>query len=713
MPGARRAAAAPAREIRIFLALMLAMALAFLCTPRPAHAQSSNSLAGHPRLGLYGNANGAGFPFVRADQSLNSALLDSVARYDTVVLPSSPFTEYDSAVMAGLRARHPGIKIYAYVQADYAYPTTFADSLVQIPSRHYRLVRDLGAFLYDRQGQLFGDADINLARHDASGKYYVAETLADFFASAVWQTGLWDGIFIDRFCSGIDWQQTPAESIDVGRAGFANAAAFDTAWTAGSNALAARLRLDIGNAAVIVGNCGQSNQYAWMNGWMHEDFPNQNGLSWNSNMFRNPGGYTADEANFLAPQSNWLVAWPMDLTQPYSAECARRVRLTLGTASLLDGFATINPSNLDPSTNYLDWWYDEYAVDRTTGRSSGLRANTGWLGAALGPYTSLPTLGPVDAAGLNPGFETNLLGWSLATTAGATLTRDPSNAAVGLASAHVTLPSAGNGTASTRLTTTGYISLWTSNAYRISFWMRAAAPRQVVVAAVNAFNGTDVWATTVFPTTSWAHYDLDFTAPPGNAVTELQFVLGGVAVDTWIDDAHLSESDITLYRRDFENGIVLVNPTATPLTVLLDHPYRRILGNVDRVTNDGSQSTQATVPPQDALFLLATTGLVDAGKAAPGVGLAAAWRTFAPNPLPRGTVATARIALPYAGPLTVDVFDTRGRRVRGLGMRLGLAGENALTWDGAGDSGARLPRGLYFLRAGFAGATVTRKVVLE
>src|SRR5258708_3180026 len=62
---------------------------------------------------------------------------------------------------------------------------------------------------------------------------------------------------------------------------------------------------------------------------------------------------------------------------------------------------------------------------------------------------------------------------------------------------------------------------------------------------------------------------------------------------------------------------------------------------------------------------------------------------------------------------TEGTFDTRRRLVRALGPLAGRAGENVVTWDGRGEFGDRLPRGLYFVRAGFAGATLARKVVLE
>jgi hypothetical protein len=59
-----------------------------------------------------------------------------------------------------------------------------------------------------------------------------------------------------------------------------------------------------------------------------------------------------------------------------------------------------------------------------------------------------------------------------------------------------------------------------------------------------------------------------------------------------------------LYRRDFQNGIVLVNPTAQVMTTTLEREYRKILGTRDPVINDGATVTQVTVNPSDALFLI-------------------------------------------------------------------------------------------------------------
>ena len=141
---------------------------------------------------------------------------------------------------------------------------------------------------------------------------------------------------------------------------------------------------------------------------------------------------------------------------------------------------------------------------------------------------------------------------------------------------------------------------------------------------------------------------------------------------------------------------------------------RRILGTHDPVVNDGSLLTQVTVPPDDAVFLLRASLFVDAGDGAAGAWpRALAWRSVAPNPLPRGETAVARFVLPHPAAIDVSVFDPAGRRVRAFGRIQGQAGENAVTWDGRNDAGARLPRGLYFLRVAAEGAAAARKVVLE
>ena len=685
------------------------LALAFLLglVAAPAFAAGNADLP-HPRLGLYGHALGNGTPFILPGGAMNTTLVSQAARYDQVILSVSPFTEYRPDVLAEMRRQNPSIKLFAYIQANYCWTANQPDSLVNIPTRHYHLVRDLNGYLYKKQGGWMYDTNINIAKKSGN-RYVVAEALADFFKNAIVSSGKWDGIFFDRYCTGILWQQTPAESIDYVRAGYPTLAAFDAAWAVASDTLANRLRRIIGPTPFLIGNCASSTLYSSMNGWMHEDFPFQNGRTWDSNMFRVPGGYLTDEANFRAPQSNWIATSTTDALHPYAPDQVRRARYGLGSAALGDGFAVFNPWDLDITTNYMSWWYDEYAVDLSTGRSTSTRAGAGWLGRALGPMVAIPSTTPDDATLPNPGFEADLSSWLFATTAGATVTRDPATPAVGAASAKIHVGSAANGFLGAKLTTLGYNVYWPNAHYVATFWARSSVPRTIQVAAVDPITAATYASGDVALDATWRRFQVPLDNA-GQVIAALQFRVGGTASDVWIDDAHFYRTGINLYRREFERGVVLVNPNAEPLPVLLDQTCRRIQGTVDPA-NDGSALTTATVPGWDALFLIKASALVDAAppvtEDTPVFALAGA----APNPASPGASCTIRLAGARAGDLRVRVYDAAGRHVRTLFDGVAEAGPRAFAWDGRDARGAVCARGLYFVRAEQQGAVVTRKLV--
>jgi hypothetical protein len=60
-----------------------------------------------------------------------------------------------------------------------------------------------------------------------------------------------------------------------------------------------------------------------------------------------------------------------------------------------------------------------------------------------------------------------------------------------------------------------------------------------------------------------------------------------------------------VWRRDFDNGIVLVNPKGNgPQTVTLESPYIKIKGSQDPVTNNGQTVTTVTLKDRDGIILL-------------------------------------------------------------------------------------------------------------
>jgi hypothetical protein len=64
------------------------------------------------------------------------------------------------------------------------------------------------------------------------------------------------------------------------------------------------------------------------------------------------------------------------------------------------------------------------------------------------------------------------------------------------------------------------------------------------------------------------------------------------------------EAGQNVYRRDFDNGIVLVNVGDSRERIRLGQPYRHLQGVQDPRTNNGSITDEIVLPPQDGVVLL-------------------------------------------------------------------------------------------------------------
>ncbi|MDJ0928066.1 MAG: putative glycoside hydrolase [Gammaproteobacteria bacterium] len=62
-----------------------------------------------------------------------------------------------------------------------------------------------------------------------------------------------------------------------------------------------------------------------------------------------------------------------------------------------------------------------------------------------------------------------------------------------------------------------------------------------------------------------------------------------------------------VYRRVFEKGMAIVNPTRRRVTVDIEPGYRRFLGSQDSATNDGTSARSVAIPPRDGLLLVRAT----------------------------------------------------------------------------------------------------------
>jgi Hypothetical glycosyl hydrolase family 15 len=73
-----------------------------------------------------------------------------------------------------------------------------------------------------------------------------------------------------------------------------------------------------------------------------------------------------------------------------------------------------------------------------------------------------------------------------------------------------------------------------------------------------------------------------------------------------------------VYRRDFANGIALVNPRGNGAqTVQLETTYRKISGSQDSAVNNGQTVTSVTLQDRDGIILLRTTAATPSTQPAP------------------------------------------------------------------------------------------------
>jgi hypothetical protein len=341
---------------------------------------------------------------------------------------------------------------------------------------------------------------------------------------------------------------------------------------------------------------------------MREGFPFQAGGTWQANMTAVFEG----EKTYLQPPAQWLNTLCDPCSDSLAANNRRKVRFGLGSATLCEAYHTISENDRPSSTQRWNWWYDEYAVDLASGRASSRRADTGWLGTAMGTWYQMIWAGTGPDVVTNPDFESSVTdGWGFWTDASvaATVTRDATAAAKGSASARIHVPNAGAADWYAALWTTGTLAMQAGQTYSATFWAKASKTRHITVSA--AVPGTTYVLSTLSVGTEWRHCQV-ILVPNVACVAGLAFSFAADDGDVWLDDVHLQAGATNLYRRDFQNGTVLVNPSAQALTVPLERAFRKILGTADPVVNDGSWVAEVTVPPSDAIFLLSSDGVAPA-----------------------------------------------------------------------------------------------------
>ena len=261
--------------------------------------------------------------------------------------------------------------------------------------------------------------------------------------------------------------------------------------------------------------------------------------------------------------------FPLSVLLPGTIQFAQtfypNMRFGLALALMNNGFFTYDFGD----TGYdspVDWWYDEYNFN---------------LGLPLSSATQVGSGGSNLVS--NGSFENGLAGWQLLVNKGgqaaATLALDSNVMADGNASAAIHVASPGSMQWHVDLEQ-GNLSLTAGATYQLQFWARADSPRSMTVFAQGTAPnypsyGLDQMASL---TTTWQLFTLSFIATSTVNDCRLEFWVGDLTGGVWIDQVQLSPESADIYRRDFTNGVVLLNGMNSTQTVATGPGLKRFSG---------------------------------------------------------------------------------------------------------------------------------------
>jgi len=473
--------------------------------------------------------------------------------------------------IAELRAANPAVLILASDDATYSGPWAV------FPDDYY---------LKDTQGNNIqvgpdGASMLNMTRPE------VAAGVANYFYQQLVASGLdCDGFFLDDVFTTISWLSTdffgkPVQISSMNNGVPDDPATLDAAWRAGLLLELSTLRnlvpwgyftghlgepadpqlmtLFNGNSLVFDAVDVREGNLSFGDFWRYDQNWFLQGVS--------PGIAAVQSAppSILSygygPQpSATLTASALAFAQSFYPN----MRFGLASALMTDGFSTFD---LGDSGCCFGWWYDEYDFN---------------LGLPLGPAVRL---GAGAGANLltNGGFENGLAGWSFFVNndgqASATVAIDGAVAAEGSSAAHIDVTSADSEPWEVNLYQMPLPVTAGAN-YQLQFWARADSPRTMTVdlESGNAPYPNYGLSSQVSLATTWTLNTLTFVSSATAGDGTLQFEVGDVAGNVWIDGVQLFPQAPDIFQRDFSDGVAVLNGTGGWQTVALEPGLARFTG---------------------------------------------------------------------------------------------------------------------------------------
>jgi hypothetical protein len=563
-------------------------------------------------------------------------LEEKLAFFDVVFGPNIGIQTMDTAFVKRLREKNPNIVILPYritheQTTDYPQPP---QSTIDV---EYDFINGLADdwFVTDTNGnrELQPDApQIHLMNFSeycpvVNGQTYT-DYLVDFVLGDVLASGVWDGIFFDNLFARINphiknYRNPPLFNYDLNCNGERDetSAGVSEMARAATLELLQRFRAQLGDNALIMGNDGPSpdlciapyiNGYlfeTWMDPWRLENSELHSEAAW----ARSLDDYFTAQATTMSPHINVLEGGghsggvstfigevDRNYLEPTAADIYMQ-RLGLGTALLGDGFYEYDLYDMRSAP----YWFDEYSVNEEGVAIEDIQYK-GYLGMPLGDAEEMASPATLiweetfDSAGLPSGM------WQegdVGVENGRLIIDNPDH--------HTTFKDWGT-IAATHEETIPFAS---GKTYVIEFdWEildTIDAAFSVAVASSDSLLGSYELPDVLAGESGSIRFPV--TMSYGNSAN-LVFCLGSAGGKVAIDNIKVYEGGAGPWRRDFENGFVLVNPlnkAYTFSTAELAGDFnrtgiKRILGTQAPDVNNGQPVTGTlTLPSFDAIILLA------------------------------------------------------------------------------------------------------------
>jgi uncharacterized protein (TIGR03437 family) len=630
----------------------------------PPEAWKTAETLPFPRLGKYGILSPselAQLPPVQGVPPLPAADIEKRLSLFDIYAGLHPKTQtMEADAIRRLRLLNPALMILPYRLSeeqglDVASP---AHSTVDIDYNFFQGVADgwyartsSGGYVTD---PVFPIREMNLSDNapvingETFGSY-----LTSFLTATVFPPGVWDGVFFDNLFGRVnphipDYNDPALFDVDYNRNGLrdetpASASEITRKFATG---LMTQLRNQVGDLQIFMGNAGNLPDRSlapYVNGYVFECFNE----TWYAAEAPVEGGWRhfLDSYRFMQatphrPTINLLEGCgrssydsPDPGQHPEPGATARdiqRHRIALGSALLGDGYYGYDLLDfLSPP-----YWFDEYAVDGS-GTAVESRAGKGYLGAAL---TDAEELSTASTPVLQETFESGSIPtWLFVPPGAAMITRQPEEVISGTASLVLDNPDHTKRAFTSARTNPAEVPLPPGTyLFGVDYKILETLDSRFFsgvgdnVTALGGYQADGV----VKGDSGTIHFPVTISSP-GDWYVFFALADGGGKVA--IDNLRISRGGPGPWRRDFENGFVLVNPLLYPHTFSVTElagrlnrtGIRRIKGTQAPEVNNGQAVTgDLTLGAFDAIILLAdpirlgapvVTGVANAAGGQPGV----------------------------------------------------------------------------------------------